>query len=393
MGTAIVTTVGMMSLMIMQNLVRALPSSTFQGIGRSIQSLSSNEVAEPFNLTGKIEQVLEEQRNSIDVELTGYDFPANNDSATTVDDFVPERGGRPLRNIIVTTWRSGSTFLGDILNSVPANFYHYEPLLDHGIVQVRGPPLANLSLKYIRQLLNCNYSDMENYLTYGQDHNWLFSHNTRLWDKCLATPQICFVPQFLTKFCSLFPFQSMKLVRMRLSLMEDILADTNLGAKVLLVVRDPRGTIQSRKHRDWCPGNPDCSEPQRLCSDLVADYSAALKFQKKFPNTFRAVRYEDISLDPYNETKRLFKFFGLQFHPAVRLFLGTHTNKNYGGVSSTYRNSSSAPFHWRSDLSYAEVVNIQNKCKAAMSAWGYLKALNSSHVKKFNPINRKFTLQ
>jgi hypothetical protein len=63
----------------------------------------------------------------------------------------------------------------------------------------------------------------------------------------------------------------------------------SLGVRVVLLVRDPRGTLQSRKHRDWCPGNPDCFEPMRLCTDLVADYSAAVRLSMKYPHRFRYV--------------------------------------------------------------------------------------------------------
>lgn len=76
---------------------------------------------------------------------------------------VPELGGTPLRSIIITTWRSGSTFLGDVLNAHPANFYHYEPLLDYDIVQVRGPPLAENALQALRDLLKCTYSNLGMY--------------------------------------------------------------------------------------------------------------------------------------------------------------------------------------------------------------------------------------
>lgn len=62
-----------------------------------------------------------------------------------------------------------------------------------------------------------------------------------------------------------------------------------LGVQVLLLVRDPRGTMQSRHHRDWCPGNPDCNDPAWLCRDLVSDFQTAKKFLKKFPNSFRFV--------------------------------------------------------------------------------------------------------
>jgi hypothetical protein len=68
--------------------------------------------------------------------------------------------GTPVRSLIITTWRSGSTFLGDVLNSHPGNYYHYEPLLDYDIVQIRGEPLASGAIKNLRHLLNCNYTSM-----------------------------------------------------------------------------------------------------------------------------------------------------------------------------------------------------------------------------------------
>lgn len=107
---------------------------------------------------------------------------------------------------------------------------------------------------------------------------------------------------------------------------------------------------------------------------------------------FRAVRYEDISLNPYKGAESLLNFFGRYYGPTVKRFLDTHTKINVGGVSSTFRNSRVAPFHWRNDLSHSEVLSIQRKCLTAMSVWGYVKAHNASHQKTFNPITGSFKL-
>ena len=38
---------------------------------------------------------------------------------------------QPLRRILIlTTWRSGSTFLGELLSMIPGTFYSFEPLLE-----------------------------------------------------------------------------------------------------------------------------------------------------------------------------------------------------------------------------------------------------------------------
>ena len=56
---------------------------------------------------------------------------------------------------------------------------------------------------------------------------------------------------------------------------------------MILLVRDPRGTLSSRRFRDWCPNRPDCADSQRHCDDLVSDFYFAKKLKKLFPNRFR----------------------------------------------------------------------------------------------------------
>lgn len=155
----------------------------------------------------------------------------------------------------MSSWRSGSTFLGDVLNSMPANYYHYEPLLNYDIVQIRGPPQSDTAITALKQLFRCNYTPLTDCLNYAKkvEYNYQFRYNTRLWNACQANPSFCYEPNFLSRFCRLFPFQSMKLVRLRLSLAEALLTDAELNVKIVLLVRDPRAIMQSRKHHVWCP--------------------------------------------------------------------------------------------------------------------------------------------
>jgi hypothetical protein len=88
----------------------------------------------------------------------------------------------------------------------------------------------------------------------------------------------------------------------------------SLGVRVVLLVRDPRGTLQSRKHRDWCPGNPDCFEAVRLCTDLVADYSAAVRLKMKYPHRFRYVPSCFVKLPWITSVWRLFGYAYFIFH-------------------------------------------------------------------------------
>ncbi|CAH1111051.1 unnamed protein product [Psylliodes chrysocephalus] len=329
-----------------------------------------------------IEDVISLQKTLIYRELNRYQFPAGD----SLEDYTMSTGGKPVRTVVITTWRSGSTFLGDILNAVPGTFYHYEPLLEYDIVRIRGPPNAEPAVNTLKSLLKCNYSDLQSYLQYGMSHVYLFTHNTRLWDQCEQYPGYCWNSNFLNQFCKLFPFQSMKSVRLNLEVAEDLLEDKSLNVKVILLIRDPRGTLQSRKHRDWCPGKPDCDQPYNLCNDMVSDYRSAVKLKRRHSDRFRVLRYEDLSLNPQEIVQDLFEFLGLYFHSKVRRFLDSHTRFNIGGVSSTFRDSKSAPFHWKVDLNYTEIQTIEEVCEDAMKLWGYVRSKNASDVKDFKPL-------
>lgn len=53
-----------------------------------------------------------------------------------------------LQNMIISTWRSGSTFVGEAVASHPETYYHFEPLNQFRIVQVHTRVL-NCSTIYV----------------------------------------------------------------------------------------------------------------------------------------------------------------------------------------------------------------------------------------------------
>lgn len=179
------------------------------------------------NLSVTIDDILNYQRQQIAEEMEYYEYPAGkfNVDAKNLQELTMETGGQPMRSIIITTWRSGSTFLGDILNALPGNYYHYEPLLTYDIMQIRGPPHDKPAIRSLKKLLKCNYTNMDEYLEFGQSHSYLFTHNTRLWNQCHLFPNFCYQPNFLEPFCKLFPLQSMKVVRLRMRIAAKLLDD------------------------------------------------------------------------------------------------------------------------------------------------------------------------
>ena len=71
-------------------------------------------------------------------------------------------GRIPKRRILLaTTWRSGSTFLGELLNRFPGTFYTYEPLVYFDKIDRMADNQERI--KFLSQMLQCNYTQGENY--------------------------------------------------------------------------------------------------------------------------------------------------------------------------------------------------------------------------------------
>ena len=87
----------------------------------------------------------------------------------------------------------------------------------------------------------------------------------------------------------------------------------------------------------------------------------------------RVARYEEIADDPSSQSKELLEFFGFQMHHNIESYLESHTKKDQKKRQpwSTIRDSKSAPYHWKKDLSFEEVVKIQSDCVDALRLWGY----------------------
>ncbi|ENN81855.1 hypothetical protein YQE_01759, partial [Dendroctonus ponderosae] len=104
-------------------LIRSRPA-TFQAI-----KIEDDQPLEEHSLK---EVIINAQRSRLRKELYDFKFPSNR----PLTNFAMEDGGQPIRTIIFSTWRSGSTFL--------------------------GPPDADSALTRLKSLLNCDYTNLYN---------------------------------------------------------------------------------------------------------------------------------------------------------------------------------------------------------------------------------------
>ncbi|XP_047039767.1 carbohydrate sulfotransferase 4-like [Helicoverpa zea] len=323
-------------------------------------------------------------RAKLNYQLSFYNFSLN------LDNLVMESGGRPLRSLILSTWKSGTTFLGEILNAIPGSYYFYEPLLMYGVKQIREreQPEADIALHTITSLLKCNYETLKKYLEFARERVDQLRRNTRIWHHCKFMKHLCCDFEFMSQICMLFPFQVMKLVRLRLKLIPKILDDKELNVKLIFLVRDPRGMMHSRRNVEFCPNTIDCGDPKIACQDMLNDYVAARDLLQKYPGRLMVIRFEELAMEPYDVSARILKFLGHSVTGPVYEYLNKHTNATKP-FSNTYRVSSRVPFKWKNRMDFVAVSEIQEVCKLAMKKWGYKMAFNETHMRSedFNPLD------
>ena len=212
-----------------------------------------------------------------------------NGETQKLGDFIAPDKARHV--LIATSWRSGSTFLGDLLNRYPGTFYSFEPLhyIDHkyGALTDNPDEKKEEHVRLVSQVFKCKPESGYFIHANKPENRFLFKHNFRLWNVCenlLMASSACFMPELYFKTCPIFPIRVIKTVRMRVAETEKLLLDSELKEtlKIVVLVRDPRGVMNSRSSMDWCKLKT-CSDPYTVCKDLTADVLAALELKKRYP--------------------------------------------------------------------------------------------------------------
>jgi hypothetical protein len=124
---------------------------------------------------------------------------------------------------VVTTWRSGSTFFGELLTQFPANFYFFEPLWPFGVKQFQDPAETE-PVDFLKKLLKCNFTGLEDYIELRKTGRYCESEH-QFADFGCKKNKFCYRPECFEQFCKLFPLQTMKLCGMRLNVAAALLRD------------------------------------------------------------------------------------------------------------------------------------------------------------------------
>ncbi|XP_047495024.1 carbohydrate sulfotransferase 6-like [Penaeus chinensis] len=284
-------------------------------------------------------------------------------------------GAKPSRaHQQVLLWaqiRSGSSFTGRLLTLGTKTFYSEEPIrvYNHTLGRDTGAAVA-----FLKDILLCRFSRHLNY--FKEYISWHYQ-DLKVKYLCQFESRLCSSPFTYEAFCRAAPVVVVRVVALALTAFIPLLEDDELEPKVVHLVRDPRGTLNSR--RSLPPAAHVYEEESNVtavCERYREDLVAAATLRQLFPKRYILVRYEDLALFPEREVRRLYEFMGLPFTALVSQFIFDHTSglqkrEKMDQPFTHFRKSKEVADRWRDRMSYGDALAIQEQCKDVLQSYGY----------------------
>ncbi|XP_061634240.1 carbohydrate sulfotransferase 7 [Phyllopteryx taeniolatus] len=340
-------------------------------------------------------------------------------------------GTEPPRTHIYlhATWRTGSSFLGELFNQHPDVFYLYEPMWH--IWQALYPGDAGSLQGAVRDMLSalfrCDFSVLKLYagsqnLTTAFIFGWKMNkvvcseplcdahqrHRVGLVqeDRCAKCPKRDI--RELERECKKYPVVVIKGVRvLDLSTLVPLMKDPAVNLHIVQLFRDPRAVhnsrlkskqalvkesiqvLRSKKHNDkykrLLVPNTRVNRAESyvsgamelICDNWLGDMMLVTNAPPWVRRSYRRVRYEDLVLHPAEELQKLYLFSNLSTSPALESFA---LNMTHGrGYSSdrpfliSSRDAKEAIYAWRERLSVEQIDQVEAYCSEVMRQLGYPK--------------------
>ncbi|CAK6975121.1 carbohydrate sulfotransferase 6 [Scomber scombrus] len=324
--------------------------------------------------------------------------------------------------LLLSSWRSGSSFLGQVFNQHPSVFYLMEPAW-HVWTKLQKPSARAVRMAVrdlLRSVFQCDFTVMEAYLP--EHHNvsslFMWSHSRALCSPpaCPLTPRIKFSNQThcllacdsrglvgVEEACGTYSHVVLKEVRFfELESLYPLLQDPSLDLRIIHLVRDPRAVMRSREEsaKAFVSDNAVVLEQrsipaaevqyqvmQEICrSHVRINERAILKPPPFLKGRYKMVRYEDVARNPLGEITAMYDFVGLDMTKQLEEWIYKTTHGKGKGTRKeafkiTSRNAADVSQAWRTSLPYNKVKRIQEVCKGAMSLLGY-RTVNSDKEQK-----------
>ncbi|XP_011832131.1 PREDICTED: carbohydrate sulfotransferase 4 [Mandrillus leucophaeus] len=314
--------------------------------------------------------------------------------------------------LVLSSWRSGSSFVGQLFGRHPDVFYLMEPAW-HVWMTFKQSTAWTLHMAVrdlIRAVFLCDMSVFDAYMEPGPRRQsslfqWENSRALCSAPACDIIPREEIIPQAHCRLlCSQQPFEVvekachsyshvvLKEVRFfNLQSLYPLLKDPSLNLHIVHLVRDPRAVFRSRERTKGdlmidsriVMGQHEHKlkeedQPyyvmQVICQSHLEIYKTIQSLPKALQERYLLVRYEDLVRAPVAQTSRMYEFVGLEFLPHLHTWVHNITRgKGMGdhAFQTNARDALNVSQAWRWSLPYEKVSRLQKACGDAMNLLGY----------------------
>ncbi|ERE78262.1 carbohydrate sulfotransferase 5 [Cricetulus griseus] len=326
----------------------------------------------------------------------------------------PTAGNRERVHVLVlSSWRSGSSFLGQVFSQHPDVFYLMEPAWHvwDALSQGSAPTLHMAVRDLVRSVFLCDMDVFDAYLPWRRNISDLFQWAV---SRALCSPPACNAyarrsissEEVCKSLCATRPFSLarescssyshvvLKEVRFfNLQVLYPLLSDPALNLHIVHLVRDPRAVLRSREQaakalaRDngiilgtngtWVEADPRLRVVSEVCRSHVRIAEAALHKPPPFlQDRYRLVRYEDLVRDPLTQIRELYAFTGLNLTQKLQTWIHNITHGSGPGshreaFKTSSRDALSVSQAWRLTLPFDKIQQVQELCAGALQLLGY----------------------
>ncbi|KAJ8247004.1 hypothetical protein GJAV_G00257670 [Gymnothorax javanicus] len=325
------------------------------------------------------------------------------------------------------TWRTGSSFLGELFNQHPDVFYLYEPMWNmwQSLYPGDAVSLQGAVRDMMNSLFRCDFSVLKLYAGAGNiSTSFIFGWKT---NKVICSAPLCNAYKKdeiglvrgdvcdkcrprdikdLERECKKYRVMVIKDVRvLDLNVLVPLIRDPGLNLRVIQLFRDPRAVhnsrlksklalvkesvqvLRSKKQTDkfkrlLMPSNRSnraenyvASAMELICDNWLNDMMLVENAPQWLKRNYIRLRYEDLVLYPVEELQRLYRFSNLTSFPKIEKFVVNMTRGE--GYSSekpfviSSRDAKEAIFAWRERLNVEQVNRVQAYCSEVMRRLGY----------------------